>query len=107
MDALWSRRLVLGALLATPPWLQAGAAETPYTLQRRALRFPADHGSHPDSRTEWWYMTGWLRDAQDRLLGFQITFFRTRPDLDTANPSIAGFSHDDTEPSNTARTATV
>ena len=80
MDALWSRRLVLGALLATPPWLQAGDAETPYTLQRRALRFPADHGSHPDSRTEWWYMTGWLRDAQDRLLGFQITFFRSRVD---------------------------
>ena len=26
----------------------------------RALEFPADHGSHPDFRTEWWYVTGWL-----------------------------------------------
>jgi len=80
MDARWSRRLVLGALLAAPPWLHAGAAQPPYTLERRVLRFPADHGSHPDSRTEWWYMTGWLRDTQDQLLGFQITFFRSRVD---------------------------
>ena len=50
------------------------------------LRFPADHGAHPDFRTEWWYVTGWLNTAQGKK-GFQITFFRTRPDLDTANPS--------------------
>jgi len=50
------------------------------------LRFPADHGAHPDFRTEWWYVTGWLNTAQGRK-GFQITFFRTRPDLDTQNPS--------------------
>ena len=24
------------------------------------LQFPRDHGSHPDFRTEWWYVTGWL-----------------------------------------------
>jgi predicted secreted hydrolase len=50
------------------------------------LRFPADHGAHPDFRTEWWYVTGWLNTAQGKK-GFQITFFRTRPDIDTANPS--------------------
>ncbi|WP_310475400.1 lipocalin-like domain-containing protein, partial [Sandarakinorhabdus sp.] len=50
------------------------------------LRFPADHGAHPDFRTEWWYVTGWLNTAQGKR-GFQITFFRTRPDLDTKNPS--------------------
>lgn len=44
-----------------------------------ALAFPRDHGSHPAFRTEWWYVTGWLRDAEDREYGVQVTFFRTRP----------------------------
>ncbi len=52
-----------------------------------ALRFPADHGAHPEYRTEWWYVTGWLRTADGRDLGFQVTFFRTRPPADNANPS--------------------
>lgn len=47
----------------------------------RPLEFPRDHGAHPDSRIEWWYATGWLaRTAQD-LLGFQLTFFRSRTGL--------------------------
>ncbi len=50
------------------------------------LRFPVDHGAHLEFRTEWWYVTGWLNTAQGKK-GFQITFFRTRPDLDTQNPS--------------------
>ena len=49
----------------------------------RPLVFPRDHGAHPDFRTEWWYVTGWL----DGLLGFQITFFRARPENESANPS--------------------
>ncbi len=50
------------------------------------IAFPRDHGSHPQFRTEWWYVTGWL-DAPDGPLGFQVTFFRTRPNVDQANPS--------------------
>ena len=46
-----------------------------------------DAGAHPDFRTEWWYVTGWLEDDAGHEFGFQITFFRTRPDLDPANPS--------------------
>ena len=45
--------------------------------------FPRDHGAHPDFRSEWWYITGWL----DGAVGFQITFFRFRPEVDEANPS--------------------
>ena len=41
------------------------------------LRFPADFGAHPQSRTEWWYVTGQLQ-ADTRLWGFQVTFFRSR-----------------------------
>lgn len=51
------------------------------------LKFPVDFGSHPQFRTEWWYVTGWLATAQGRPLGFQITFFRTRPAVDEDNPS--------------------
>src|SRR4030066_1206184 len=50
------------------------------------LQFPRDEGSHPEFRIEWWYITGWLNEAT-RPLGFQITFFRARPELKHANPS--------------------
>ena len=52
----------------------------------RALRFPRDFGMHPDFRTEWWYVTGWL-DAGERAHGFQLTFFRSRTTHDPRNPS--------------------
>jgi predicted secreted hydrolase len=50
------------------------------------MRFPHDEGSHPEFRLEWWYVTGWL-DQVPEPLGFQITFFRARPDLKHDNPS--------------------
>ena len=55
----------------------------PNVVPHHRLQFPRDHGAHPDYRTEWWYITGWL----DGAVGFQITFFRFRPDVDEANPS--------------------
>jgi predicted secreted hydrolase len=64
----------------------AGAAYAPVTVGH-PLRFPADLGSHPQFRTEWWYVTGWLATAGGESLGFQITFFRTKPDIDADNPS--------------------
>src|SRR5260370_6747355 len=51
------------------------------------LVFPADYGSHPQFRTEWWYVTGWLTTERGESLGFQVTFFRTKPDIDERNPS--------------------
>jgi predicted secreted hydrolase len=53
----------------------------------RPLAFPADFGSHPEFRTEWWYVTGWLTTDRGEPLGFQITFFRTKPGIDDDNPS--------------------
>ncbi|MEX2530679.1 MAG: lipocalin-like domain-containing protein [Gemmatimonadota bacterium] len=38
--------------------------------------FPADHGPHPDYRTEWWYFTGNLAGEGGRRFGYQLTFFR-------------------------------
>jgi predicted secreted hydrolase len=42
----------------------------------RVFQFPADHGPHPEFRTEWWYYTGNLATAAGRRFGFQLTFFR-------------------------------
>jgi len=80
----------LGAVLALIASAGLAAPATvPYPAVRPgiALNFPADHGAHPAFRTEWWYITGWLRTADGRDLGFQVTFFRTRPLVDPANPS--------------------
>ncbi len=53
------------------------------------LRFPHDHGAHPATRTEWWYITGEIDPTgpREQPMGFQITFFRTRVDVALANPS--------------------
>ena len=51
------------------------------------LQFPRDHGSHPQFRTEWWYLTGRVKDARGGELGIQITFFRNRPRVAEDNPS--------------------
>ena len=78
-------------LLLTPLALAlpaAGARDVPRDIARpgdvlrpRPLVFPRDHGSHNDTRTEWWYLTGHAQDAQGREFGFQVTFFRSRVDV--------------------------
>ena len=42
----------------------------------RKLTFPADHYSHPDFKTEWWYYTGHLESDSGKRYGYQVTFFR-------------------------------
>ncbi len=80
-----SRRALLlaaGALASNRAWPQV---EYPL-VSPRPLTFPRDHGAHPDYRTEWWYLTGWL-NGERAPIGFQITFFRIRTTIDPANPS--------------------
>ncbi len=57
----------------------AGPARPAGALAPRRLQFPRDFGSHPDLRTEWWYITGQARAGGQRW-GFQVTFFRSRVD---------------------------
>jgi predicted secreted hydrolase len=79
---------------ARVPARQRGAGRAPCAPSSRLPRscrvrfeFPRDHGAHPDYRTEWWYLTGWL-DARDApSIGFQVTFFPRAHRIDTANPS--------------------
>ena len=41
-----------------------GASLSARSCAARPLAFPRDHGSHPEFRTEWWYVTGLVRDAR-------------------------------------------
>jgi predicted secreted hydrolase len=86
---LVSRSRWVAALAAGLLAVAAAAAEPPYppVTADHALAFPEDFGSHPQFRTEWWYVTGWLRTEAGESLGFQVTFFRARPDIDASNPS--------------------
>jgi predicted secreted hydrolase len=45
-------------------------------LPGKRFGFPADHGSHPDFRIEWWYVTANLTDANGTAYGAQWTLFR-------------------------------
>jgi predicted secreted hydrolase len=49
--------------------------------------FPRDYGAHPAFRTEWWYFTGNLRDAEGKRFGYQLTFFRQGIVPEAKNPS--------------------
>lgn len=71
---------LIGTAVAQSP--EYPAVEAGYTLQ-----FPRDHGAHPAFRTEWWYLTGWVRDAQGVERGVQLTFFRNRPGVQEHNES--------------------
>lgn len=44
--------------------------------QSREFEFPADHGPHPDYKTEWWYVTGNVESTEGDAFGYQVTFFR-------------------------------
>ena len=77
--AILATTLAIGGRAAEPAVVDAPAHER--------FVFPRDHGAHPDDRTEWWYVTGWLKTADGDELGFQVTFFRSRIAGNDANPS--------------------
>jgi predicted secreted hydrolase len=88
MDRLTRRGLLTAAAVAgiLPPSGATASTAFAQVIPGRRLVFPRDHGAHPDFRTEWWYVTGWL-EGPTGPLGFQITFFRTRTGLGESNPS--------------------
>jgi predicted secreted hydrolase len=80
--------LALCAALITDVPLRARAKiDYPEVTPGRTFKFPRDHGAHPDYRNEWWYVTGWLDPEDGKSLGFQVTFFRSRPPIADSNPS--------------------
>jgi len=77
-----SRRDLVLALLAA----RASAPSLATTVAAVPLVFPRDFGAHPESRIEWWYVTGAL-GAAARTWGFQITFFRAATGIAGAEAS--------------------
>ncbi len=73
--------VLLAATSAAPPTVY------PVVAPGRRFAFPADHGAHRDYRTEWWYVTGIAAGADGKRIGFQVTFFRSRPPADPKNAS--------------------
>ena len=72
------RRSLLLCLAASPAFVRAQS--------HTGLVFPADFGAHPETRTEWWYVTGSLQSGA-RLWGFQVTFFRSSTGIAAASGS--------------------
>lgn len=82
------------AALAADVHAEAGDDDDRIRAGRR-LAFPRDHGAHPGARIEWWYATGWVQAAggsrldgpgSGPLIGFQVTFFRSRTGLAESLP---------------------
>lgn len=62
-----------------------------------SFNFPRDHGSHPDFKIEWWYLTGHLDGQNGERFGYQATFFRralTPPADQTENTSRPAFGNE-------------
>jgi predicted secreted hydrolase len=68
-------RLAAASLLFGLSTGNLGAGDWSVPRVGHVLNFPRDHGSHPDFKIEWWYLTGHLF-AGERRFGFQATFFR-------------------------------
>lgn len=58
--------------------------------------FPRDHHAHREFKTEWWYFTGNLSDADGYRFGYELTFFRQgiRPAAER-DPKASRFIVDD------------
>lgn len=77
--------LVMSYALPISQWAHSASVYYP-PVRARVLVFPRDYGAHPEFRTEWWYLTGWLGSDPDAI-GFQVTFFRSRTQHSSDNPS--------------------
>ncbi len=51
---------LLALLLVVSAATTAAEAEYPAVVPGYSIELPRDEGSHPQFRTEWWYLTGWL-----------------------------------------------
>jgi len=89
--------MLLPAAEFQPPLKTTGGFAVPQPGRR--FEFPRDHGSHPEFKIEWWYVTGHLFGEQDRRFGFQATFFRRAGPQPTNESAIsattAAFGNDE------------
>nr|WP_237029018.1 lipocalin-like domain-containing protein [Phaeobacter porticola] len=66
-------------MLAAQGYAGLGTEAAGFAVPQRgvALKFPRDHGPHPDYRIEWWYLTANLTGEDGRDYGVQWTLFRS------------------------------
>jgi predicted secreted hydrolase len=74
--ALFLLMSVLIVILSLPGRGKGEGFAYKLALPGREFSFPADHYSHPDFQTEWWYYTGHLQGESGKRYGYQVTFFR-------------------------------
>jgi len=81
---------IVALLFLSPLRADLVSSPTPEPWQRAigpwSWLFPRDHGAHPNFKTEWWYFTGNLQDAQHRPFGYQLTLFRQGIQFTPAQP---------------------
>ncbi len=85
----YALKTAVSVLAGLSPWsADMARADIPFypPVKSRRLVFPRDYGAHPEYRTEWWYLTGWLGQGLS-VVGFQLTFFRSRTQHAPENPS--------------------
>lgn len=50
-------------------------AARPQPVSRPKVQFPTDEGAHPEAKTEWWYLHGYLEDEEGKSYGFHHALF--------------------------------
>jgi predicted secreted hydrolase len=89
--------LILSILGVLYPLPLTGSEQTHFrqAVAGYQYRFPHDHGSHNEFRTEWWYYTGHLVTDSGVEFGYELTFFRQAMDNPyvTNNPSRWAIQH--------------
>lgn len=76
--------VLLSALVSSCLCGEAVAVAFKQAIEPRVLQFPADHASHSGFQTEWWYVTGNLKDETGGEFGYQFTIFRRAMDAQSA-----------------------
>jgi predicted secreted hydrolase len=73
--------LLIGAVLLFWAAPAICARKFKLALPGYKFSFPADHASHDEFKTEWWYYTGHLQSKDSRKFGYELTFFRSAVDI--------------------------
>lgn len=74
--------IMIGLLLLSWVAPASFARQFKMALPGYKFSFPADHASHDEFKTEWWYYTGHLQSKQGRKFGYELTFFRSAVDIE-------------------------
>jgi len=87
-------RILISLLLVIVTSTAAWSREFRLALPGYGFTFPADHASHPDFKTEWWYYTGHLNGDDGTKYGYELTFFRSATEAEELTKASPWTVHD-------------